>query len=420
MARLEYIHYEFRHVSLGEDGDLVYTKEARPPIKDLPQIYWEDGTGWDEANVWALDRAASGTLDAETIKRTMKHLCRYANFLEAQCIDWRNFPIRKEERVLNKFKGRLEKDRDKGLLESSTAMNCMNSVIQFYRFADTHNLVGSEAPMWEDRIVRMTRYDNVGFKRAMSILSTDLSIKNSKRQGVMLEDGLLPLSAEHWNSLLAYTAVHAVEELHRMLAIGFFTGARLGTITTLTVTSLETARAHPTVEGLYLLPVGPGTDVATKSSVNGNLHIPEAVLMDLKAYATSTTRLLREKNAHPSHKDVLFLTRTSKPYTVATVDRLVHTMRSQAADAGLHFMHKFKFHQSRATFGTWLMQLLLDCGATTSAIEFVRDAMLHKSESMTWRYIKFLENTPAKEKAAGAFSAAFTNVTNRNWEKVDA
>lgn len=421
MARLEYIRHEFFDASLSDKEELVWIKQSKKPIDRLPQIFWNDGSSWREANLWALDKVASNQVSAETTKRTMKHLYHYANFLESREIDWRHFPVRKDEQVLRKFRRHLIEERDDGILASTTASNCMSTVIQFYRFADAHNLVDSDAPMWIDHLAVIPFHDAAGFKRTMVRLSCDLSIPNRKRVGNPLEDGLLPLRSEHMSKLLAYTAKHETSELHLMLSAGFFTGARIGTITTLTVSSVHTAREDPHTPSVFRLPVGPGTGVATKFSVAGELMVPKAVLVDLKAYASSTTRLLREAKAQPEHKNLLFLSRRAQPYTVGTVDRLVNELRKRAVAAGMQFMAHFKFHQSRATFGTWLMQLLLESDAnTTDAIGIVRDAMLHKDERATLGYIKFLESIRAKKQAAAEFNEAFTGLRNRNWDNADA
>ncbi|MDR6392612.1 tyrosine-type recombinase/integrase [Paraburkholderia phenoliruptrix] len=424
MARLDYIRYDFYDASLAENGELVWAKQTdKAPIKRLPQIYWENHSGWDEVNAWALDRAASGTLDDETIKRTMKHLCRYADFTETEQLDWRHFPVRREQQVLRKFRKHLIEQRDEGALASSTVSNCMSTVIQFYRFADLHNLIGNSAPMWKNRLAVVPFHDTAGFKRTAVRLSSDLSIPNRRTIGARLEDGLLPLHADHMNQVVAYTATqkHATEELHLMLCTGFFTGARVGTVTTLTVTSLQTAREDPLTPSVFLLPVGPGTGIATKFSVKGDLMVPKAVLDDVKRYSLSTKRLLREAKARPEHKNLLFLTRTGRPYTVGTVDRLVQDMRRRAVKAGMRFMEYFKFHQSRATFGTWLLDVLLASGASPAeALGILRDAMLHKDESTSLGYVRFRTTNRAKQKAAIAFNEAFTGFRSRDWDSEDA
>ncbi|MDR6450437.1 integrase [Paraburkholderia terricola] len=415
MARLEFIFFEFYEPLHGAENALAWLKPKRPPLPSLPQLFWEDGRSWTEVNLWALEKAASYQVDTETVKRLMKHLTRFATFVESQEMDWRHFPVRKEDQILRRLRKSLIDDVNCGSLANSTASNCMNAVVQFYRFANANNLVGADHQMWTDRIVVIPYYDATGFRRSMVRISTDLKIPNRSRIGNNLEEGLLPLRADDMHALLKYTAAHEIAELHLMLGIGFFTGARIGTVTTLTVTSLFTAREDPLTPGIFLLPVGPGTGVATKFSVSGEILVPGAILADLKAYASCTRRLLREAKAGGHQKNLLFLTRNGRPYTVQTSNRLVYEMRRRAFRSGLRFMQRFRFHQTRATFGTWLMELLLDGGAKTDAIRVVRDAMLHKSEQTTLRYIAFLDNVRDKQRISAAFNAAFTGLQSRNW-----
>ena len=327
----------------------------------------------------------------------------------------------KKERALWLFRGYLIDQRDKGLLAGSTATNCMLAVISFYRFAQTQKLVRGKGPLWADRTVVIPFHDMAGFERSILVLTSELSIPNKQRPGVQLEDNLLPLRSEHMTELLEYTAHNEEEELHYMLSTGFFTGARLGTVITLTDNCLWKALEDPLVPGIHRLKVGPGTGIDTKSDVSGELLIPEAVLEDLRTYATSTRRLLRAAKADPVDKHRLFLTRSGKPYSVPTVNRLVQELRIRATKSGLLFMHDFKFHRSRATFGTWLVEILLNARVPiTGAIGFAREAMLHKDEAMTLRYIKFYQNSEVKKLADKAFSEAFAGISKRDWNKYSA
>ena len=43
----------------------------------------------------------------------------------------------------------------------------------------------------------------------------------------------------------------------------------------------------------------------------------------------------------------------------------------------------------------------------TTAIVFVRDAMLHKDEATTWKYLKFIESEPVKEALSDEFWGLF-------------
>jgi hypothetical protein len=58
-----------------DNGALTWTvdKLARP-IDHLPQIFWQTGEGWAEANHWALEKASNRTIKTDSIKSLMKHL----------------------------------------------------------------------------------------------------------------------------------------------------------------------------------------------------------------------------------------------------------------------------------------------------------------------------------------------------------
>jgi integrase len=82
-------------------------------------------------------------------------------------------------------------------------------------------------------------------------------------------------------------------------------------------------------------------------------------------------------------------------------------IRHDGRAAGLKFLQHFKFHQTRATYGTWLMSICLEVASVKASIEFVMRAMFHKDERATFGYVKFIENTKTKIEVANAFSNAF-------------
>lgn len=296
----------------------------------------------------------------------------------------------------------------------------MAAVIQFYRHADAHKFVSRDSPMWMDKSVVLPYFDSTGFKRALVRIKSDLAIPNKGRPKFTVEDGLTPLRTEHMEQLLRFTATEELEELHLMLLVGFFTGARIGSITTLSISNIEQAFPDPFMKGFFLLRVGPGTGVATKFDVEGDLLVPDFLVSALKTYAYSSRRLQRESKASQVHRSILFLTKYGTPYQKSSIRRLMTDLRRSALKAGLKFMEQFKFHQSRATFGTWLMQLSLSVTSEANAIELVKGAMLHKHESITFRYIRFLGLSKGKEEAAEAFTKAFTGVINRDWNAIHA
>jgi integrase len=419
MASLEHIYSNPIRPEI-QNGKLEWvTSRVIRPIERLPLIFWGDGNQWGEVNLWALEKARVKDVKLKTINTLMEHLHKYANWLEEQKIDWRHFPTSKAERVLVRFRGFLIGLRDSGDLSPSTASARMSAVIQFYRYANAHNFICHGSKMWEEKAVAISYFDPAGFKRTIQRITADISIPNRARQGFRLEDGLLPITSDHQSQLLKFTKENASDELHLMLLIGFYTGARLCTITSLRKRSLEQAFLDPQNKGFWLVPIGPGTGISTKFDVSGELMVHESLMMSLRAYATSSQHIERAIKAAPENKSFLFLTRHRNPYTTNAVGREMVNLRRKGVVAGLKFLTKFKFHQTRSTYGTWLMSLLLSSEniSLKAAIEFVKRAMHHKHESTTFRYITFIEHTKVKIKMANEFTNAFFGLANTLSEK---
>lgn len=420
MARLEYIHY-VPHRSEVVSRTVRWQEDSLiPSVERLPQIFWANGAPWREVNLWALEMGRNREVKIKTVNSLIEHLHKYANWLEQEGIDWRHFPLTKADRVLVRYRGALIDDRDFGILRPSTTTARMNAVIRFYRYAAGRIFISYEAQKWQDKSVVIRYFDTAGFERTLKRITTDISIPNRARQGLRLEDGLLPLTNRHMEELLHFANEHASEELYFMLLIGCFTGARLGTITTLRVKSLEDATRDPMVPGMWMVAVGPGTGVDSKFDVSGHLMIPDQLMTTLKSYATSRRHLDRVIKATGANKSYLFLTRHNKPYKVAAVDRKVVDLRWAGRGSSLKFLQKFKFHQTRATYGTWLASICLETASVKAAIEFVKRAMHHKNESTTFGYIKFIEHTQAKIEVANAFTEALLGLRNRLTEVTHA
>lgn len=420
MARLERIGYvAMREVVEGRA--VAWRKDPLvPEIDKLPQIFWNDGQPWSEVNHWALEKATSvrGS-NLKTVTSLMKHLAAYASWLECSEIDWRHFPTRLADRCVYRFRGYLIAERSKGRLKPSTATARMSAVIQFYRHAQHHGFVASGSPMWIDKQVVVRYFDSVGFERSLLRTSSELAIPNRARPGTSLEDGLTPLSREHLEDLLTFTREHGPREIHLILSIGSLTGARIGTITRLRVSDIERASPDPQLPSLYCLPVGPAVGVPTKFGVDGNLLFPDFLLEELKSYAYSMGRMARQAQAAPENKGLLFLTSRGNPYELSSFNRLMTDLR-RGTTSQMQFMMKFKFHQTRATYGTWLMELALAVTTEAAAVAFVRDAMLHKDEATTLKYVRFRQNSAVKAKLSTAFSAAFSGLNARDWTRADA
>ena len=417
MSNLEYIKFYLAR-EVVEAGTACWERDALArSIDRLPQIFWSTGEGWAEANDWAIERAL-GIRGAhiKTITSLMKHLYAYSRWLEEEGCDWRHFPANRSGSVLARYRGNLIDLRDKGHLKPSTTSARMSAVIQFYRHALIRGFVSRESPMWVDRTAAIRYFDSMGFERTLKRLVSDLSIPNRTRPGLVLEDGLTPLRGEHMKALLEFTATERLDEMHLMLSIGFFTGARIGTITSLRIKNIEDAMSDLTMPSFYRVPVGPGTGVSTKFDVTGDLLVPNFLIKTLREYAYSMGRLSRQTRAPAESRDILFLTSRGNPYRQASFNRLMTDIRQRAVRGGCHFMRNFKFHQTRSTYGTWLMELALRVTNEAAAIAFVRDAMLHRKEATTLRYVRFIREISVKAAVSNEFSEAFSGIKGRDWK----
>lgn len=420
MATLEHIRFVPHHCDVV-GGNVSYTLAPHGRIiQTLPQIFWSDHTPWREANLWAVERARSGAVVLETIESNLRALADYANFLELRNLQWFTFPTRKDERCLVQYRGALIEARNDGKISPSTATVRMRHIIQFYRWVQLRGLLCPASPLWCDKTVFIKYFDAVGFERTLVRLTSDLAIPNRARPGERLEDGLLPVSVGERDAILTFARQSASPELFRILSLGFFTGMRLGTICDLKVQTLEDAVPDPSAPGLYRLAVGPGASppVHTKFEVTGQVWIPQPLLEDLLAYAGSTRRLLREAKASPENRHLLFLTRFGHGYgrrgsdqsTAVNVE--MSSFRRSGVALGLAVLRNFHVHQTRCTFATELARLIIGAGSPVHAVAIVKDALLHRDEATTFRYIKFIQKAAAKEATANAFMAAFTGIVN--------
>lgn len=274
--------------------------------------------------------------------------------------------------------------------------------------------------MWTDRQVVVRLVDSIGFERSLLRISSELAIRNRARPGERLEDGLTPMMPKHANELLRFTDEQNLIELHYFLSLGVLSGARVGTIYTLGVRHIEDAVLDVSMPGFCRVRVGPGTGVKTKFDVSGDLLIPVFLIEVLRGYSYSMRRIQRQALASEANRGLLFLTVRGNPYEHSTFGRLMTDLRRRAGSNGMHFMKRFKFHQTRATYGTMLMELALNVTDANTALAFVSDAMLHKDEITTLGYLRFVQQTPVKALIGKEFSELFSGVVNRSWNQFHA
>jgi integrase len=378
MARLEAVQFQPQRARV-EGERVVWTPATQCWNGALPQLCWRDGGPWREANLWVYERAVVHKKHPRTVLADASALLGYAKWLEDSQTRWWDFPARKADRCLHRYRGYLVAARDKSQLSPSTVSQRMRVVVSFYRWLKAQGLLSAESPMWRERVIGINVPDAFGFDRTITVRSTDLAIPNRPGPGEGLEDGLLPVSTADRDALLAFAMQHASQELFLLLTLGFYTGLRMGTLADLKVSTLTNAVPDPASPHFYKLAVGPGAhpSVATKFGVTGQVWIPFALVERLREYAHSTRRLQREARADAGNKELIFLTKHGNRYAQRGVNKSVAvnvemtSLRRKAVYAGLQMAAHFRFHQSRCTFATELARTALKHGTAICAVGIV-------------------------------------------------
>ena len=392
-----------------------WTPALKPKDASLPQIFWSNGMPWREANLWFHTRATTRDITARTVHTEAASILAYAKWLDSTGSKWWDFPTRKSDRCLVRFRGALIDLRDEGVLAPSTATQRMRTVIAFYRWLRASGLLSTDTEIWRDRRLGIRIPDAFGFERTMFVNSSDLAIPNRSHPTTRLEDGLFPLTTVERDALLGLVRSHCTEELFLILATAFFTGMRLQTIADLRVDTLRNALPDNASPDLYRLRIGPGArpPVATKFGVTGSVWITRSLLERLRLYAETARRLRRSRISASDDSSLLFLTRFGKSYARRGSDKSpavnveLHSLRRLARRFGHDGLSTFRFHQARCTYASELAKLAIQAGGSIHAVAIVKDALLHRHEATTLRYIRFVEQIPIRAHAADTFTRAF-------------
>lgn len=422
MARCELIAFT-PHSPEVVDGKLTWIPLKSGAMDGLPQICWGNGEPWREANLWLLSRAYRQ--DIETVRSNAKALHAYAQWLESADppIHWWDFPAKEKDRCLVRFRGFLIKEREAGNLAPSTVSARMRAVVRFYRWVYTERLISPQWPMWHERNIVIKLDSTDYFERTVVVTTTDLAIPNRKRNSAGLEDGVMPVSPEERDAILALVDVHGSLELALMLRLGFFTGMRLGTICDLKVDTIVHAIPEPCVPGARLISIGPNArpPVHTKGGTYGHITVPGKLIEDLTQYASSLRRLERQACAQKDDKSLLFLTRFGNPYVKrqgnksSAINVEMHKLRSIARAAGTSLTH-FHFHMTRATFACEVMRLALQIEGI-DPVAVVGDMLFHTNRRTTEAYVHYLKKQPIKSEIANEFTKVFFGCMKHSTEK---
>ncbi|MES3708623.1 hypothetical protein QC590_10305 [Pseudomonas putida] len=384
-------------------------------ICGFPQLYWADGSPWDVANFWLSTfsmQVMRGGIDVATVVSLAYCLRHYMSFLERSRISWMSFPLIQERRCLFQYHSELQALRKKGAISHTSAKGRSKAVIRLYSAIFNYRLLSIPPDIFEDVTLEMQVANVSGLERTLAVSAEQLKVRGRRDDMLKVEDGLIPLNHEDQALVLDIAFEHSSPEVYLMLVLGFYTGMRLGTICDLKLSTLK----HATLsEGTncYSISVGPAArpaPVATKFGVNGKILVPVPVYEMLRSYALSPRRLSRaSKTMDRGINELLFLNKNGRSYCRPGRDRSssvndeMSKIRKVALSRGVNL--RFKFHESRATFGTnFVMEnAKMPDVRLDSVVGVLRGLMLHKSERATMTYIKYVQDLKDRAKWSGVY-----------------
>jgi len=144
-----------------------------------------------EANLWALEMATSHARTSKTVPIDVPPLS-YAKWLEAENVDWWQFPARESDRCLTRLRGALVQARDAGDLRSSTASQRMStrSLLQMLSARIAFHQLANVA----ERQIASRLKDGFGFEHTLRITTTDGDNKSQGRRRISVGRWLAPIS----------------------------------------------------------------------------------------------------------------------------------------------------------------------------------------------------------------------------------
>ncbi len=387
----------------------------------FPVVLEGNGQPWAEACIFLLS-SAENSPDAEmrTVDGRALDLAAYRRYLEDEGIEWTVFPKNKLFRPTYRYRAHLNFLLRAGELSPKTLNRRMGSSIAFYRWLISESLLVPTNPPWIERDAYITSKDTFGFRRTKTVKTTDLAIPVPEQQDTFdgtIQDGgrLRPLPQEEQEWLLNSLAAAGNTEMTLIHLMGLVTGARMQTVCTMKVYHVETDAPDDQNYDLRL-PIGPGTGVDTKGDKRMVLHIPGWFYRVLQTYARSKrARRRRQKSGLDTSDNYLFLTQHGTPYYADKQDRKTFDPKNKRRydfDGGAigtfirnvirpyveknyackHF--DFRFHDTRATFGMNLTDLLLkqvEAGVLTLSYvrEYVKTVMGHEHVATTDLYLNY-------------------------------
>lgn len=391
----------------------------------LPALYDNAGHFVEVANQWFLD--------LKTVKRLVdlgtaaKALLRYWNFLERENLEWNIFPPVNRLKPTYLFRSHdLLASARAGKIAFSTANSCMGQVVQFYTWAiENHHLVISDerqAPFKVEFVARQKKDMLAHLRPRLLVQTSDLRIRVPKHASSVIS--LTPLSMEHLSLVTAHLNSQS-REFILMTLLACECGLRLREACSFTLNALREAQPVSELKVRYHITIGPRNGVETKFSKTRTIEISVTLLHLLQHYALSERREKRisqwQKKSLPGDdiEDVsarlepLFISQQGNPVRPEVLNARWGAFRNMLRQKDPGF--RYRFHDLRCTYATYRLHNLLESGLPEGeALDCLMGWMGHRSESTTFKYIRFLKINETLKFAFSLLDNVMSRVSETN------
>lgn len=433
-----------------------WREEVKPSVtrwttfRPFPLVLDASGAPWAPACLWLLEKAQAKPQHTRSLPPLAQDLAAYKRFLDEAALDWDDFSsVEKYARPTYLYRNHLHELVNAGELKKSTAARRMASVIRFYRFlmgTSRMNFVPANEP-WVESELGIAYRDSKGFKQVASVITTDVSIKNTRYDDAWdeaISDGgkLRPLTVDEQRAVVTALKSLANIEYALMHYVALLTGAREATVLTLRLRDFARPPEQiPTWS--HKIRCGPGTGIDTKRDVpDVYLSVPKVLYAQLHAYAVSArARARRAKTAMGEDPlNYLFLTQHGQPYYESKDGRHAqleptralrrsvksgYPLRKFIAEKVIPEVRKahpnlsrfqYRFHDLRATFGmNWVDYQMQKAGEDFAkhylyARDQLRKLMWHRQATTTDRYLEYRQHMHHLQLAQVGWSEHLTDL----------
>ncbi|HHF3119229.1 TPA: tyrosine-type recombinase/integrase [Vibrio alginolyticus] len=415
------------------DNGTFHCLPSNDNIGSLPTLFSQDGVFNHEANSYLFYLKA--VKKAKDLSPCAQALRAYYQFLEDKGLNWDKFPPVKRLKPTYLYRSHLLKQIKQGELAHSTASVRMNQIVNYYKWLmhDGYLRVKSEkeAPFKMEFVSVQSSGMLAHISPTFIVETSDLRIKVPRDADSKNIRPLSPLSRDALGILTQHLP-QTSEELRLQALLAIDTGMRVEEVATLSLDALDTAT--PLAESQYrfeILLCPRSTGVQTKFLKTRTVEISSDLLQALNEYRISERRLKRttrlnekieqlDSDASPFNQktieilercdrhEPLFVSQQGNPATGRTIEARWIEFRAEIKQAESSFSHRF--HDLRATYGTYRLSDLLETGLPiVDCMELLMGWMGHKDETTTWKYLRFLKRKEAFKVKFGILDSIMHN-----------